>query len=268
MGYQSAYTRALLGKDTRAEGLKEYKEWEAANRKRAKEEARKKFMGTVLGIAGSAFGPIGGFIGSAIGTLGTDLLGDAEKSKVSSGKFDRYKSDTMNETLDDYDKAGNIDNVKNLAVKALTSFASAGGVEGLRETTENGGDFMEFATTFGSGDEQKMNLVDWMKMSSQDKLAAGEGGLNYFQYMTDKTGEGYAKGVLPEKHDIMGNGISRTLEGKDPTSLELLGKQEKLIDNLSLPNQKFELTDVNPFVPTPIGNTIEDLNTKLRGMVQ
>ena len=209
MGYQSAYTRALLGHDRRAEGIKELNEYWDAQRKRAKEEGRKRFVSTVLGIAGSAFGPIGSFIGSTIGTLGTDLLGDAEKSKVSRGKFDGYESDIVNKSLDDYDIAGNIGNVTSIAKSGLMNFMAAGGYSGLKES---GGDFMDFATTWGSGADAKMSLSKWIGMDSVEKLDSGIGNIGYLEYLLGVQGTGHAPGVLPDDASILGP------NSKDPTT--------------------------------------------------
>ncbi len=200
MGYQSAYTKALLGIDVANESIKERRELEKAQSDREKEEGIKSLAGTILGVAGSAFGPIGGFIGKTIGTLGADLLMDSEQSQVSKGKFRASDSDIINRDLDDFDRDSNIANVINVGVSALSSFAFAGGVEGLKETLEGGGSVMDFATSFGAGDEAKKSLFDWMKMSGGEKAAANLSNISYFEYLLGISGkEEIAEGIVSTK---------------------------------------------------------------------
>jgi len=207
MGYQSSYTKALLGIDVANEAIKERRELVKAESDRKKEEGIKSLAGTILGIAGSAFGPIGSFVGKTIGTLGTDLLMDSEKSHVSKGKFDASVSDEINQELDDYDRDSNIANAMNVAVSGLTSFMMAGGGQGLKETLEGGGSVMDFATTFGSGETAKMSLYDWMSKSGAEKAASNIGDISYFEYLlgmdgVNKTSDIANKAMRNESRDI------------------------------------------------------------------
>ena len=183
MGYQSAFTGALLDVDSRREVLRERRELEKAERAREKEEGRKKLIGAIGGLVGSAFGPIGSFIGSAGGELITDALGKSEQKKVSGGKFNRSEAGEINRALSDYDRESNIANALNIGTKALTSFMMAGGVEGLKETLEGGGSLKDFATTWGTGEDAKMSLAKWLGMSGEEKAKQELSNLSYFEYV-------------------------------------------------------------------------------------
>ena len=184
MGYQSAYAKARFGVDVANEEIQERRELEEAIRAREKEEGRKALIGTLAKTVGSvAFGPIGGFVGGTIGKLGTDLAMKSEDVKVSGGKFKKYEAGEINRELDDYDKESNISNAIGVATDALTSFMLAGGIEGMKETLEAGGNFGEFASTWGSGEDAKMSLAKWMGMSGEEKLAGGIGNIGYLEYI-------------------------------------------------------------------------------------
>jgi len=198
MGYQSAYTKALLGIDVANEAIKERRELVKAKRDRKKEEGIKSLTGTILGIAGSAFGPIGNFVGKTIGTLGTDIVMNSEKSHVSKGKFDASVSDEINQELDDYDRDSNIANAMNVGISALTSFMMAGGPSGLKETLEGGGSVMDFATTFGAGETAKMSLYDWMGKSGAEKAASGLTDISYFEYLLGMEKDKAAGNLVPD----------------------------------------------------------------------
>ena len=191
MGYQGAYAKALLGIDVANESIKERRELEKAKSDREKEEGIKSLAGTVLSIAGSAFGPIGSFVGKTIGTLGVDAIMKSEDSHVSRGKFNtkEFDSDVKNKELDDYDRDSNIAQGINLTVSGLTQFAMAGGTEGLKEVFAGDKSFMDFATSYGAGSDAKVSLAKWMKMSGAEKAASGIGNISYFEYLLGMPGE-------------------------------------------------------------------------------
>jgi len=199
MGYQGAYAKALLGVDVANESIKERRELEKAQSDREKEEGIKSLAGTVLSIAGSAFGPIGSFVGKTIGTLGADALMKSEKSHVSRGKFKAYESDEINKELNDYDRDSNIANAMNIGTSALTSFMMAGGTEGLKETLGADKSFMDFATSWNIGDETKVSLAKWMKMSGAEKAASNIGNVSYFEYLLGMDGKEKGLDIVADK---------------------------------------------------------------------
>lgn len=194
MGYQSAYAKTLLGIDVAKESMREQRELEEAIEEREKEEGIKAIAGVVGSVVGSAFGPIGQFAGKTIATLGTDFLMDSEASGVAGGKFNKAETDAWNKSLDKYDKEGNIANALNVVKDAGMSFLKAGGVEGLKDTLERGDSVMDFATSFGAGEDAKMSLYKWMNMSGAEKAQSGLTDISYFEYLLGMSGEPDAAG--------------------------------------------------------------------------
>jgi len=128
----ATYAQALLRKDVTAERLKEERELRRAERAREKQGRSQKIWGTIGSIAGLAFGPVGSFVGKQIGKYGADIFNDAEKKKVSEGKFLASQSKDINRQLSQYDKAENISNLVGSVTDLASTFAMGGGFEGIK----------------------------------------------------------------------------------------------------------------------------------------
>lgn len=127
------YEQALLRKDVTNERLSEESELRDAERAREKQSRNQKIWGMIGSIVGGLVGgPAGSFAGKQIGKFGADFLDDAEKTKVSGGKFNMSQSDEVNKQLKDYDKAENIGNVVGIATDAIGAFVMGGGAEAIK----------------------------------------------------------------------------------------------------------------------------------------
>jgi len=174
----ATYAEAMLKKDVTSERLREERELRRAERAREEQSRYQKIAGTIGSIVGLAFGPAGSFVGKQIGKYGADIFSDAEKKKVSEGKFLASESKEINRQLKQYDKSENISNLVGTATDLATAFAMGGGFEAIKEGESAVGALTntDYWTKFG-GDTQ--NLYQFMKTNKGGTIK------DYFKYLKE-----------------------------------------------------------------------------------
>lgn len=189
----ATYAQALLAKDVKAEELKERRELRRAERARRRERKNQKIGRLVGQIVGSAFGPAGSAVGGELANLGIDYFGDAEKKKVSEGKFLGSQSRELNRQLRDYDRSANVANVVDIGKAAVSAFAMGGGFEAIKggagfgETVMNSDTWTKFG---GEGGTQ--SLYSFFKQNPEGKIG------DYFNMIVERT----PSSLIPQNKNV------------------------------------------------------------------